>query len=154
MKKIIVLCLGISLLAAACNRQLSSTYVYSDGTMKVGSKIIDIQVADTPALQEQGLSGRESIGEGQGMLFIFAESGYYSFWMKDMKFPIDIIWLRDTEIVDITYEAEPQPGIATSHLKHYTPKRHSNRVLELKAGWANRHGLKIGDKVEYNLKAK
>src|SRR3989344_4329125 len=60
--------------------------------IQVGETTVMAEVADTLALQTRGLSGRTSLGEGEGMLFIFDQEGTHGIWMKDMHFAIDIVW--------------------------------------------------------------
>ena len=58
-----------------------------------GRILVCASVADTPEARQQGLSGRAGLGESEGMLFVFPKDGEYAFWMKDMRFSIDILWL-------------------------------------------------------------
>src|SRR4051812_48326835 len=67
----------------------------SAGEVVVEGKIISIEVADTPEARERGPSGRESLPQGSGVLFVFDAPATYGFWMKDMRFPIDIVWLDE-----------------------------------------------------------
>lgn len=97
---------------------------------------------------EIGLSETKSISSDQGMLFIFEEASYYSFWMKNMKFPIDIIYINQDAIVTIRNNAQP-PKNNTDNLVVYFPEKPSNKVLEIQAGLAEKYGFKIGDKVTY-----
>src|SRR4051812_42406436 len=59
----------------------------------LGTGSVAADIADTETLREKGLSGRQSLSDTQGMLFIFQEEGIHSFWMKDMLIPLDMIWL-------------------------------------------------------------
>src|SRR3989338_3180334 len=65
--------------------------------VKIVGQNIKVDLALTMLEQAQGLSGREVLGENEGMLFVFDTPGKYSFWMKDMKFAIDIIWFTPSE---------------------------------------------------------
>src|SRR3989338_5701660 len=60
---------------------------------KIGDQAVRVTVADTPESRERGLSGRDGLASDEGMLFVFQNDGYHTFWMKDMLFSIDIIWL-------------------------------------------------------------
>src|ERR1700679_2272851 len=63
---------------------------------------VNVTLAQTQAQEELGLGDRDSLAAGQGMLFVFAQDGKYAFWMKDMRFSIDIIWFAaDGEVVYI-----------------------------------------------------
>lgn len=123
-------------------------YTYSDGTIMIAGRSISFEMAVEGSDQNKGLSGRPGLEENQSMLFVFPRADFPVFWMKDMNFPIDIVWLKGAEVVDITQNAEPQPGVADKDLKTFAPSKPADKVLELKAGWASRNGLKIGDMVE------
>ena len=69
-------------------------------SIQIGSTVLNnIEIADTGKKREQGLSGKNNIGGDYGMLFIFEKPGFYAFWMKDMNFAIDIIWLDENYTV-------------------------------------------------------
>lgn len=81
---------------------------YQTPTLQISGKMLKVEVAATEAAREQGLSGRAGLEAGHGMLFIFPESGLYGFWMKDMKFPIDVVWLdEDKKVIDIARNLQP-----------------------------------------------
>ena len=115
--------------------------------LKVGEKIIKVEIADTDLKLKRGLSGREKIEDDEGMLFVVPENSIPSFWMKDMKFPIDIIWIDDLKVVGIL-ENLPVPSETESELPRYQPKYPIDYVLEVKAGFAKDNNIKIGDEVE------
>src|SRR3989338_9107684 len=109
---------------------------------------IRVNLATTDAAREQGLSGRENLKEDEGMLFVFDYPDKYSFWMKDMNFPIDIIWLGENlEVVYIKKDAEP-----SSYPNAFGPDKNARYVLEVKAGFAEKNNLKEGDKIKFYLK--
>ena len=106
---------------------------------------IEVEIADSLSEKARGLSGMEGLGQNEGMFFVFDEPGYYSFWMKDMKFPIDIIWIaNDKKIIDITKNASPG-----SYPSVFKPASSARYVLELNAGFADKHEIKIGDWAEF-----
>lgn len=106
-----------------------------------------VGVADTPARQAQGLSGRTTLGEREGLLFVFPQAGLYNFWMKDMLFPIDIIWIgEDRRVVDLTEDARPE-----SYPKTFTSRAPARYVLEVPAGTVRRENFAIGDPVAGTL---
>ena len=87
------------------------------------------------------------------MLFVFENKGPYGFWMKDMKFAIDIIWIDENKnILDIVANTAPQPGKKDKELTVYKPRDDALYVLEFNAGLANLNNLQIGDKVSFELK--
>lgn len=103
----------------------------------LGDTSVTADIADTEALREQGLSGREPLTDEQGMLFVFPTDGTHSFWMKDMKFAIDMIWLSsEKRVVYIAANATPESFPAS-----FTPTSPARYVLEVPAGWAARHGV-------------
>ena len=102
---------------------------------------IQLEVARTPEEQARGLSDREVLGENAGMLFIFQEPTTPSFWMKEMKFPLDIIWIgNDRRIVDISENIAPETFPQLFH-----PHVPAQYVLEVNAGWAKSHNISVGD---------
>lgn len=80
--------------------------------------------------------------ENEAMLFVFPAAGFHSFWMKDMTFDLDFIWINNNRIVDLTENV--------SHVNQtqiYMPKTEVDNVLEVNAGFIQMYGIKIGDKV-------
>lgn len=134
-----VLCISL----VACFFVAWSQRTYATGTVVIGDGLmVKVDVASTTKTREKGLSGREKLDPDQGMLFVFLRPDVYTFWMKDMKFPIDILWIRDQELVDITTDVPlPAPGEA---LPHYFPLFPADKVLEVPAGFARTHGLRTG----------
>jgi|SRR3989344_511659 len=116
-------------------------------TVRFASTTVSISLVSTPGELEQGLSGRESLGEFEGMLFVFETPDFYEFWMKDMKFPIDIIWIGENlEVTDISEDERPD-----SYPKLFKPKEKSLYVLEVNAGFARAHNIHIGDSVIFAI---
>ena len=113
-------------------------------SLKVNNTYINVEIADTAEERARGLSGRSSISEGDGMLFIFDKPAFHSFWMKEMNFPIDIIWIgEDYKIVDITKSVFPDSFPQT--FQSQAPVKY---VLEVSAGLSDRRNIKVGDNVE------
>ena len=114
----------------------------------LGGKTFIMDIADTPALQEQGLSGRTQLADNAGMIFIFSTPDEYGFWMKDMNFPLDIIWLSpDKHVVFMEKSLTPQ-----TYPTIYYPTSPASYVLEISAGEADALNLKIGDTVNFTKK--
>jgi len=113
--------------------------------VKIGGEIIKVDLALTPTEQENGLSFRENLKNDEGMLFIFDNVGIYPFWMKDMFFPIDIIWINeDLRVISIKENVTPE-----SFPEIFTPNKNSKYVLEVNALFLEKKNLKEGDKVEF-----
>ena len=99
-----------------------------------------VEAADTPAERMQGLSGRSGLSVNEGMLFTFDKPDAHGFWMKDMKFPLDIIWIdKDYRIVHIENNISPD-----TYPNSYIPERKSRYVIELHSGFAKAHNFVVG----------
>lgn len=125
------------------------------GTVKPDSPYVEInnikipvEVVQTQAEVEKGLSGRADLDTENGMLFIFSKPDYYRFWMPDMNFPIDIIWINENQIVgispDVSNEFDP------ANPKFYTPPRPADKVLEVNTGFARNKNIREDDIVIFN----
>jgi hypothetical protein len=113
--------------------------------IKINGKILKVEIALTPKEQEQGLSNRKELKEDEGMLFVFDHIDKYSFWMKDMNFPIDIIWIsEDLHVVFIKKNALPE-----SYPDTFSPTQTAKYVLEVNSGFSEKNDLKYGDRVEF-----
>ena len=115
--------------------------------VKIGGIVFKVEVASSVMEQGRGLSGRQKLGDDEGMLFIFSNPGLYSFWMKGMNFPIDIIWINDDRIIGIERNV-PVPVSVADNLKTYVPRFAVNKALEINAGLAEKYGFKIGQQIE------
>ena len=102
-----------------------------------------VEVADTEALREQGLSGRPNLPEGQGMLFVFDTDGVWGIWMKGMQFPIDIVW-ADASGTVVTVAVNIAPDTYPDSFYPTIPARY---VLELQAGFTATHDIVVGSKI-------
>ncbi|TSC96800.1 MAG: hypothetical protein Athens101426_40 [Parcubacteria group bacterium Athens1014_26] len=151
MKKMIaILSLFIVIVVVA---GLYGIFVYRGGgdkttRVKINNSVFEVEVAKSLAELSKGLSGREGLAESKGMLFVFSFSGKNGFWMKDMKFPLDIIWIKDNRIVGIEKNVPP-PATAAEGLKIYYPPESINKVLEINAGLSDKLGIKVGDEAVY-----
>lgn len=107
-----------------------------------------VEIADTEELRTQGLSGRASLPSGHGMWFAFEDEAQRTFWMKNMEFPLDIIWLNnEKEIIGIESQAQPpSEGVNDENLQRYVSPIDTQFVLEVNAGAAAAIGLEIGDR--------
>lgn len=120
--------------------------IFFNQEIMVKNNKIFVAIADNPITRERGLSEVSRLEENQGMLFLFNEPGIYNFWMKDMKFDIDLIWIHNNKIVEIT-ENVPAPD-NPENLKVYFPSKIINSVLEVNAGWAQRNKIEVGDEIQ------
>lgn len=120
---------------------------YKTEEIRIGGKTINVEIADTQEKRIQGLSGRQSLAENQGMLFIFNTPDHYAFWMKGMNFSLDFIWIRGNEVIEITRNVKPEDYEPPKTL---VSKDKIDKVLEVNAGVADRLNIKAGDKIEIN----
>jgi uncharacterized protein len=113
--------------------------------VQVGSASVRAEVADDEASRQRGLSGRDSLAPDAGMLFVLPNDSP-SFWMKDMRFPIDVVWIRDGRVVDVALRVQPPAG-PDAPLPTFSPRFPANQALEVNAGWIEQHGVARGDRV-------
>ena len=112
----------------------------------VGPYTIPVVLADTPKLRTRGLSGTERLAPGTGMLFVFDTPGTHGFWMKDMRYPLDIVWIDPTLTVVGVTTAYPQ-----SYPEIFYPPTAVAYVLEVTAGEAKAMGIEIGTVVRLEI---
>lgn len=117
---------------------------------KINNATFDIVIASSNEDRQIGLSNRNSLGKDSGMIFPFEKEDYYSFWMKNMKFPIDILFIRGDKIVTIHKNVQP-PKSTNDSLPIYNPKEPADKVLELNANVTSEKNIKEGDKIQVNL---
>jgi len=123
--------------------QPASGVVDRMGTVSIGRLTIPVIIADTPELRTRGLSGRSALPQDSGMFFDMKSDGNHGIWMKEMHFPIDIIWI-DRSLRIVTIEANAAPD---SYPKVFYPRSLARYVLEVRAGFAVEHGITLGDQV-------
>ena len=155
--KIIKITLGCIGLVVGIFLGLTTTKQFSTGSIKTPKGIvhaeatvtspqgvnISVLVANTEQKRVSGLSGFPALSTKQGMLFVFPQVGTYRFWMKDMNFPIDIVWIDEMfQIIGRNDNISPQ-----SFPKTFTPPGPVRYVIELPANSALRDGFLIGNKI-------
>lgn len=114
----------------------------------IGSAKFTVEVANTTTTRATGLSFREPLSEGHGMIFKFPFAFQYGFWMRGMKFGLDLVWIKNNQVVGITRDVPPpQPGSNQLNLPIYYPPEAVDTVLEISAGEADKMNLKTGDQI-------
>ncbi|MDD5251916.1 MAG: DUF192 domain-containing protein [Patescibacteria group bacterium] len=108
-------------------------------------QVITVEVASSERNRERGLAGRDGLAPGQGMLFVFPAADRYGFWMKGMNFSIDVVWLEQNRVVDITANVPVPPPDGPFDV--YRPLAPADRVLELAAGEAAVRNIRLGDRL-------
>jgi uncharacterized membrane protein (UPF0127 family) len=107
---------------------------------------VDVRIADTPEKRYVGLSATESLGPREGMLFVHDSAGQYAYVMRDMAFPLDIVFVAsDGTVTTIHHAPLPPEGTSSSELTRY--RGQGRYVLEFPLGTANETGLTEGDRV-------
>ena len=120
---------------------------YSTGFIEINQKIINIEIASSPINQYFGLSKRKSLCADCGMLFIFTDKQIREFVMRNMEFPLDIIFIADGRIINIAENLEPEGNNPINKYKSIAP---ADKVLELNGGYCQKHGIEVGDSVIFN----
>ncbi len=130
----------IILLLSSCNQK---TKIVS---LKIGTGKINAELATTMVERIRGLSNRKKLCNDCGMLFIHQRQSKHNYWMKDMNFPLDIIYIRDKQIVEVFKD------VAIFNDEHkftvISPQEKADKVLELNAGWCDKHKVRVGDRIE------
>ena len=126
-----------------CNPQLP------EEQLTVGSAQFTVEMATTMTQQACGLSGRTGLADGHGMLFLFSSPNIQNFWMKDMNFALDMVWISDDKVVGFAQDVPPpMPGEQLWELKIYTSPPGVDKVLEIPAGTVAKDGIQVGDVVK------
>jgi hypothetical protein len=123
-------------------------------TAKIGENMVKLEVAASEAEIEHGLMNRSSMPEDQGMVFLFNPPRKVSFWMCHTLIPLDMLFIDKGKIVKIFHEVPPCTDPTCANCPSYPGGvgMHVTQVIELNGGYANRHSVKEGDKVELELK--
>ncbi|MDO8621481.1 MAG: DUF192 domain-containing protein [Candidatus Levybacteria bacterium] len=112
----------------------------------INNHSFNLYIAKSSRDKEIGLAKYSNLPQNQGMLFPFGTASYYSFWMKDMKFPIDIIFIGNNRIVAIYQNLQPPQKDQNPAI--YRPEKLSDTVLEINAGLSEKYNFKKGDFVK------
>lgn len=119
-----------------------ATHFQKTVEVRLGSGVYNLQIARDSASQEKGLSGVESLRPDGGLLMVFDRESNWQIWMKDMKIPIDIVWLdSNKKVVDIVQNASPDAG----ELAQFAPKKPALYVVELAAGSVKQSGIRLNE---------
>jgi uncharacterized protein len=122
------------------NPQLQAPY---DKKVMIDDVLVMVEIADTLKKQAQGLSDRAKLKDGQGMLFSYDPPQSISFWMKDMLIPIDIIFIKDNQVIKIFEGVQPEPEKTNQQLTRYSANQAIDYVLEVPADWSQKNNIKV-----------
>lgn len=130
----------------SCDKNYYSSKTYP---LTAGDKELFVEIERSAESQTLGLSGRDFLCKKTGMLFVFSNPSIQNFWMKDMKFPIDIVWIdKNKKIIGFKENAKPE-----DYPEEYPSPSPVLYVLEIHAGAVQKWKLKIGDSINFDEKA-
>ncbi len=115
--------------------------------IRIRDVVITTEIAATELQKQKGLGDRDSMDPLHGMLFPYDHKEQYNFWMRGMKFPLDFIWIDGMTVVDITTNVAPPLSDETPMM--VKPKVAVDKVLEVNAGFVEKHGIAVGDPVRF-----
>jgi uncharacterized membrane protein (UPF0127 family) len=129
------------------------TVVFATTKIEIGgARTIDAEVATTEPQSERGLGYRDTLAPDAGMIFDLHEERVPSFWMKGMRFALDMVWIgADKRVVGVTPDIRPEPRVADAQLRRYAPAEPVRYVLEVGSGGAARLGLVAGTQLAFSI---
>ena len=120
----------------------------STANLIINGTTFNVDIADEDSERNKGLSGRVSLEDSEGMLFVYDKAAPHTFWMKGMNFPLDFIWIEGDLVVDITENVlPPAEDQADSTLPLITSPENVDKILEVKAMTIQKLNIKVGDKI-------
>jgi uncharacterized protein len=140
---ILIFCFSILTLSACAKKE---NLVLNKNTVRVNGHGFAVEIADTSEKQIQGLSGRVDLAENSGMLFVYNDYNIRLFWMKEMRFPLDIVWIKDNLVIGCS---EKVPVLdKEGHISRVESPGEANYVLEINAGLCGKYDIKDETEVE------
>lgn len=139
---------GLYLYAESQNMTIREIFFAETPIVHFGDLPVRVEIVDSDSERAKGLSGRTEIGDHHsGMFFIFPKPDYIGIWMKDMKFPIDIVWIdADMNVIGI------ERNVATdTYPRVFRPEKPAQYVLETEVGYSDLVGIHVGQKVRIPL---
>ena len=141
---VVVSCFLVLLVTALSFGLQRNTFI----PLQLHGKQFQMSLADSDKERERGLSETSELKPNRGMLFVFEENGFWGIWMKDMRYPIDILWLNERkEVVYIEENIAPD-----TYPRVFAPRVPARYVIELRAGSVHEHGISEGDKATFRLR--
>jgi uncharacterized membrane protein (UPF0127 family) len=142
-----VLVVFVLLLVGAAATYILWPQLQPHATVKIGDGVFITRIADSPQEREKGLSGTRELREDQAMLFVYDTDDKWSIWMKDMNYPIDILWLdSQKKVVYVVKNAPPE----SYPYEKFTSKEDARYVLELPAGTVGKKSIGVGDEALFD----
>jgi uncharacterized protein len=128
----------------------SSNDGYRQANVMVNGLVLAADISASNEQRTKGLSVKDALAENEAMLFVFDNEGEHTFWMKDMKFAIDIIWINSNKTV-VHIEHNLQPCGYSLFCPTYKPGQDSLYVLETVGGFAEKHDVVQGTQIQFDL---
>ncbi len=150
-KLFVIIFINLSLVLLL-NLNIKQPLGVESGKIKIGSNVLDVEIASTEKEREIGLMYRNNLPQGHGMLFVFDSSGFYPFWMKNTSIPLDIMWISTKgRIIDLRKNVMPcvEFDKTQSNCPYYTPIEKAKYVLEVNSGWMDKNGVSLGTFVTF-----
>ena len=136
------------LLIVAVGASFAYKFQQTHTTLYLGDGVFKVRVAATDAERMTGLGGSEPLAEGRGMLLAFERDNRWSIWMKDVSYPLDVIWLdAERRVVHIVKNMPPESYPDSS----FSPEKPARYVLEVAAGTVEKKSIGIGDAARFEL---
>ena len=147
-----LIAIAIFALAAVWMARMPDTSVpLAEKTVRIGNASLAVEIADTLSQQVRGLSGRASLDPDRGMLFVYDDVQVRNFWMKDMRFPLDVLWISNGRVVGIEENIPFESGDGS--VVRFKSNEPADMVLEVNSGWIAEHGVKTGEAVKLDMEA-
>lgn len=149
-KKAVLLCIGILAIGLTAWFVVPDCFISQPFTIvSLGNATITAEIADTPEKSELGLGERDKLDLNAGMVFIVNPERRMSFWMKGMRFPLDIIWVSENRIAGIEKNVQPPSPPEEYPRTVVTSPSAVSYVIEVNAGWTEKNDVNIGDRVKF-----
>ena len=113
--------------------------------LEVRGQKISVELAVTPQEKSRGLSYWKSLPQNHGMLFVYDHKEPFGFWMREMRFPLDFIWINDKTVVEVSKNVQIRD--AKGEWTTLGPKEAVDKILEVNAGTVDRLGIQVGDTI-------
>jgi len=123
--------------------RMSESTTPTKSTVTIGSSLVKVEIADSLVSQIRGLSGRENLSPDHGMLFVYANKKIRNFWMNDMRFPLDVLWIADGKVVGMQENISHE--LVQGEVVRFKSNEPADMALEVYAGFLVDHGVNIGD---------
>ena len=145
MKRILIISFILLFVLSGCvikEQKIKENY---NNKLLINNIPISVEIVSGVFEMQRGLSGRDKMCENCGMLFIMTDLGIHHFWMNEMIFSLDFIYIENNKIVEIFKNV---PVYTESDYTKINPTKNSDMVLELNAGFLDKNNIKIGDEIK------